>query len=343
MDIPIQNIYYLLCYAWDKLDEKDVVNVEKIDSKDIMDLFAKVLINGCLHLFKRGIDRNYIPINQELRGIRGKPVFADYVKRNLKIKASMVCDFDEFHHNILHNQIIKSTIRSLVLFTDIDLGLKQLLVRIYRRFHETDIIKIKQKDFSSVRLNRNNFFYDFLLKICQIINESALINEEHGTYKFRDFIRDENKMDVLFEHFVRNFYKKEQDVYKVGIEIINWDVEAQSDEISKLLPIMKTDISLESETRKIIIDTKYYKEALAEHYDTEKIRSANLYQIFAYLKNVEAKGDINTTCDGMLLYPTVNREIDETFKLKNHRIMVKTVNLSQDWKCIEKRLLSLIN
>ncbi|RPI19826.1 MAG: 5-methylcytosine-specific restriction endonuclease system specificity protein McrC [Ignavibacteriae bacterium] len=342
MDIPIQNIYYLLCYAWDKLDEKEIVNVDKIDSKDIMDLFARVLINGCLHLFKRGVDRNYIQFTQELKGIKSKPIFGEYIKRNLKLKASMVCEYDEFHHNILHNQIIKSTLRTLILFKGLDKKLKVLLVRIYRRFHETDDIKINSKNFKSVRLNRNNYFYDFLIKICQIIHENVLINEDKGIYKFMDFIRDENKMDVLFENFVRNFYKKEQNVYKVGVEIINWDIEVQPEGTTGLLPVMKTDISLESPIRKIIIDTKYYKETLTEHYNKERIHSTNLYQIFAYLKNVEAKGGVNKNCDGMLLYPTVSRELDEYTVIQGHKIMFKTVNLLNDWKTIEKRLLSLI-
>jgi len=40
--IPIQNIYYLLCYAWDKLAERDVVAVEAIDTTTLADLFARV-------------------------------------------------------------------------------------------------------------------------------------------------------------------------------------------------------------------------------------------------------------------------------------------------------------
>ncbi|GAG60746.1 unnamed protein product, partial [marine sediment metagenome] len=32
IQIPIHNIYYLLCYAWNKLDEKDIVDVSGIDS-----------------------------------------------------------------------------------------------------------------------------------------------------------------------------------------------------------------------------------------------------------------------------------------------------------------------
>lgn len=46
VNIPIQNIYYLLCYAWDKLEEKEIVDVEPLDSTSLADLFARVLING---------------------------------------------------------------------------------------------------------------------------------------------------------------------------------------------------------------------------------------------------------------------------------------------------------
>ncbi|MBN2439660.1 MAG: hypothetical protein JXL20_13790 [Deltaproteobacteria bacterium] len=54
--IPIQNIYYLLCYAWNRLEERDIVDVTGIDSTNLADLFAKVLIGGVGHLFKRGFD-----------------------------------------------------------------------------------------------------------------------------------------------------------------------------------------------------------------------------------------------------------------------------------------------
>ena len=37
--IPIQNIYYLLCYAWNRLEERDIVDVSGIDSTNLVDLF----------------------------------------------------------------------------------------------------------------------------------------------------------------------------------------------------------------------------------------------------------------------------------------------------------------
>jgi 5-methylcytosine-specific restriction enzyme subunit McrC len=58
MQIPIENIYYLLCYAWNKLDEKERVNVSIDDKTELLDLFAKILINATKMLLKRGIDKN---------------------------------------------------------------------------------------------------------------------------------------------------------------------------------------------------------------------------------------------------------------------------------------------
>lgn len=51
----------------------------------------------------------------------------------------------------------------------------------------------------------------------------------------------------------------------------------------RFLPLMQTDIMLENETAKIIIDAKFYKETVEINYGAEKIISANLYQLFSFL------------------------------------------------------------
>ena len=112
-------------------------------------------------------------------------------------------------------------------------------------------------------------------------------------------------MARLFETFVRNFYKIEQSEFTVkGEEIkwkctpegeidrqmlhIKWKLTSESEEDLRMLPIMQTDISLCSSMRKIIIDTKFYKEAFKAKYAQEKINSNHLYQLFSYLKNQES-------------------------------------------------------
>ena len=90
-------------------------------------------------------------------------------------------------------------------------------------------------------------------------------------------------MARLFEAFVRNFYKVETDL-SVSSDSITWQFESEFAEDLEMLPTMLTDITLQSKSQKIIIDTKYYKDAFQTRYDKQKINSGNLYQLFAYLK-----------------------------------------------------------
>lgn len=337
-EIPIQNIYYLLCYAWNKLDEGKIVDVNKIDSTEIVDLFAKVLINGVSHLLKRGIDRNYIENDDLLSTIKGKLDFNSTIKRNLMFRGKAHCIFDEMNHNVLHNQILKTTIYRLLLIKELDSALQEELVKIYRYFYQIDTISLNYRAFRNVKINRNNYFYLFLLNICELIYENLLPDEESGETKFRDFVRDEKKMAFVFEEFVRQFYKLELANAKVYREDLYWGGDKDS---TSILPKMETDITIETEDKKIIIDTKYYKEALTSYYDAEKIRSNNLYQIYAYLKQVEYQGKKGREAEGILLYPTVKKELGYSKIIEGHKIRFETINLNQDWKAIHTDLLAL--
>lgn len=338
MIIPIQNIYYLLCYAWDKLEEGDYVDVKKIDSTELVDLFAKVLLNGVTRLLRRGIDRDYLEYNDTLNTIKGKVDFVVSGRRNLFANAQVYCHFDEMSHNILQNQIIKVTLLSLINNEKLNSDLKDELVHIFRFFAQLDTVVLTPKAFRSVQLHRNNHFYNFLLQICELIYEFSLIDESTGKTRFKDFIRDEKKMAYLFEEFVRNFYKRELIDAKVYREDIYWEGKKQT-----LLPKMQTDISIDTGHKKIIIDTKYYKEALSTNYDREAIRSNNLYQIYAYLKQAEYKNEYETEPEGILLYPVAAKETSETFEIEGHKIRIETINLNQDWRDIHRDLIGLVS
>lgn len=337
--IPIENIYYMLCYSWDALDEKEIVHVDNIDSTELLDLFAKVLIGGTHYLIRRGFDRKYLCVNDDLSVIRGKVNFNDSFKRRLLQKGKLSCEYDDLSYNIPHNQIIKTTINNLIHYEELDHGLKDELIGVYKYFRDIDEIRLNSKVFSNVILHRNNHYYKFLMNICEIIYENLLIDEKTGESKFQDFERDEKKMAALFENFVRNFYKREQKTYKVCREDIYWNDKRQNPYDREFLPKMQTDTSLTSDNRKIIIDTKYSKYTLSER---GKVKSENLYQLFAYLKNVEMKGGINEMCEGMLLYPQIDQPLDLEYHIHDHRIQVKTIDLNQDWKLISKRLLSIV-
>jgi 5-methylcytosine-specific restriction enzyme subunit McrC len=343
MQIPIENIYYLLCYAWNKLDDKDRVSVSIDDKTELLDLFAKVLINASRLLLKRGIDKSYIDITEDLAGVKGKLEFSQTVKSNILFKQRTVCTFDDFSANILSNRILVTTIYRLTRTKGLDKQLKAQLWGLQKMFSGIEQVELKSVLFKQVKLNRNNRFYGFIMNVCEIIYENTLPSEDQGKYKFADFTRDDNKMNQLFEAFVRNFYRIEQKKYTtVKKETIKWQFSYSDNESFQYLPQMETDITLENENEKIIIDAKFYRETMTANYDKERIRSTNLYQLFSYLLNQQDKDPktINTT--GILLYPTIEDDYNLQFKYDNHNIQIRTVNLNTNWRNISSRLKQII-
>ncbi len=337
--IPIQNIYYLLCYAWDKLAEKDVVAVEAIDTTTLADLFARVLINGANHLLKRGFDRGYVSQHEWTGRLRGRICFQESIRTNAMVTGRLPCDFDELSYNVLHNRILKVTMRRLLNTQGLASECTEGLTQLCRLFSDIQDIELTSRVFGQVQLHRNNQFYDFLLKVCELIYRNLLVTEKPGASKFIDFVQDRQQMAILFENFVRTFYRIHTE-FRVKREDIYWRWTAANRIAEGLLPKMQTDISLTSESRKIIIDCKFTPEATQKHYEAERLRSAHLYQINAYMDNLE--GEWADTCEMMLLYPTVDSPLSADYAFKGHKIYIRTINLNQPWQSIHQDLLALV-
>jgi 5-methylcytosine-specific restriction enzyme subunit McrC len=109
-----------------------------------------------------------------------------------------------------------------------------------------------------------------------------------------------------------------------------------------LLPRMETDVCLRGEGRAIILDTKFYAEALkAGSYGTPKLSSANLYQIFTYLRQQSSKPGWEQA-EGVLLYPRTTRDFAVEFTTHGHRIRALTLDLAQPWQNIHAALLEIV-
>lgn len=343
MTIPIQNIYYLLCYAWNQLEEGQVVDVDTLQSTELADLFARVLDSGINHLLRRGLDRGYRSMSEDTARLRGRIDFGVSLKRMLPPRARAHCRFDELDHDVLHNRILKTTLRRLAYVQGLDAKLRTKLLLLHRRFANISETPLNRLTFRRVQLHSNNAFYRFLMNVCELVQRSVFLNETVGAHQFRDFMRDDKAMARVFEHFVFNFYKREQNTYAVARNIISWDLEAPDEESRSLLPQMKTDISLRAPGRTIIIDTKYYSHTLQTHYGKESFHSAHLFQMFAYLKNLEKDAGSDASAEGILLYPTVSKPLDYTYKMPGHVLRICTINLAQEWQGIHRDLLELVN
>ncbi|WP_157433404.1 5-methylcytosine restriction system specificity protein McrC [Adhaeribacter aquaticus] len=343
MAIPIQNLYYMLCYAWHILDEEEFTDLNAIPgAESSLSLLIYLLQKQNHHLIKKGIAQNYVRETQVVNGIKGKLEINLSFQGNLLKQGKAVCSFETTSTDILLNQVIKATLLRLLALTEITPEWKSLIHYQIKAFPEVKVVAVKSTDFDQAKqIKAINPYYKPVLAICELIWSNLLPEAEDGKFYFRSFLEDERQMGHLFEAFVRNFYRQEQKQYEVKAERIKWILDTSDETALEYLPLMVTDISLLSSKRNIIIDTKFYRAALLKRYEKQKLISAHLYQLFAYLKNRNSKYKDQLT-EGMLLYPVVQQEIDLTYHMQGHQLSIKTINLAQPWPHIKQDLLAII-
>ena len=341
-NIPIANIYYLLCYAWSHVDEQDVVRLEELEGLSrVQDLLGKVLAEGTFRLIRRGIDRGYRDVREDLAGIRGKIAAGETAKRALRARGQVTCDFEELSHDVLHNRILRSTLGSLLRLPDLHSNVRAEVRNAYTKLDGVGVVRLNRRLFQQVQLDRNRRYYRFLLSVCRLIHEQLLVDEQSGEARFTDF--SDERMEKLYEDFIIEFYRREQDHYRVNHRgrTIEWVDEGTPDDQLSKIPRMEADVILEGPDRRIIMDAKFYRESLGGRYGG-KLHSNNLYQLLAYLRNREATAKPGPRHEGILLYPVVDAPLAADVRLEGFSIRARSINLARDWRDIHAEMLAMI-
>jgi 5-methylcytosine-specific restriction enzyme subunit McrC len=341
--IPIQNLYYLLCYAWNRLPElAELRAVETTAFHRPLELLAHLLLTGTRRLLRQGLPAGYPERTEELTELRGRLLLAPTLARHLLPRGRAVCAYTELSATTPFSQLLLGTLQQLSQTRPLPAPLRHEIRLTLRRFPAAmEPLPLSVASLRAVRRLRPTGLPAFLLNVCALIHLSALPTPEAtGRPRFRDFRRDERLMAQLFEQFVRNFYRLEQRQFRVSSETIAWQAEAETAEALALLPAMITDTSLESPERKIILDTKYYAAALRPRYDQQKLISPHLYQLYAYLQNQPLQP--SQQLEGILLYPAAAQSLDVRYTLGGHPVRVVTLNLAQPWEGIAADLLALV-
>jgi 5-methylcytosine-specific restriction enzyme subunit McrC len=327
----------MLAYAFNALNHKDYEKLQGEDFENIYDLLASVLVRAVGSQVKMGLHREYIEEQDELSGVKGKIQISESIKVQSPIKGRLICSFDEFDHNVLMNKIIKTTLIYLTKCDVLNSGIKKDIKNLILFFAEIDNVELWSVAWDSIKFNRNNSSYKLIIDVCYLIFKGLLVNEGEGPLKFATFIED-RQMSSLYEKFVLNFYKTEcSSEVDAKSELIGWDI-TSGDELS-LLPKMKTDISLYSKKSRnlLIVDTKFYPNALQTNFDHRTFISSHMYQIYSYVHNSNFDGEIS----GMLLYPTVDYSIDERAVISGSKIYVKTLDLNQEFEIIRQEMMEI--
>lgn len=331
--IPVQNIYFMLSYAFKILKEERYKKVEAEECSSAIELCAAILERGISLQLKRGMERGYVQRTETLRVPRGKIEVSQSIREMTHIKKQIICTYDEFATDTYMNRILKSTV-NLLLHSDISVDRKKKLRKLMKHFSDVELLDIRRINWH-LQYNRNNQTYRMLINVCYLIVHGLLQTENDGTMQLMDFEKTE-AFCRLYERFVYEYFRQEFPMLSVTKPHIGWQVD---DGYVSLLPTMKTDMVLSDGERHLIIDTKAYKRILQWNFDKGTIHSNNLYQIFTYVKNYELDTE-SCEVSGMLLYArTVTEEpIKETYRMSGNKISVCTLDLGCHHTEIAKQL-----
>lgn len=334
--ILIRNVYYMLSYAFSSLRKNNYEDVAKEDFERIEDLFAEILYKGISAQLKLGLYREYIHKEADLPLLRGKLDIGQTIKLRVAQKNLLGCEFDELSENNIFNQILKTVAELLIYKSEVKTERKRQLKNVLIFFENVDSINPSEIKWSMLRFQNNNKSYRMLINICYFVLEGMLLTTERGKYRVATFSDDH--MNKLFERFVLEYYKCHYKNLKVSSPTIKWDLSEDYDCAIDFLPEMKSDIVISNENHTLIIDTKYYSKTLQTNFDHKTIHSHNLYQIFTYVKNRDTlnSGEVS----GLLLYARTQEETHPSLDAKcgNNRIMVKTLDLNQEFENIKEQL-----
>lgn len=233
--IRIQNIYYMLSYAFQVLNEQGYKQVATEEFDNVAELCAAILIKGVSLQIKRGLGKEYVVQSEPLSSLRGKIDISASVKQQSMLKKQLVCNYDEFSVNSYLNRIIRTTMDVLVR-SEISKERKKQLRKLLIYFSEVKPLSRESINWK-LQFNKNNQTYQMLISICYLILKGLLQTTSDGSTKLMDFL-DEQRMCRLYEKFILEYFKKEHPEVKASASQIPWDTD---DGYREMLPVMQSD------------------------------------------------------------------------------------------------------
>ena len=350
--IPVRNIWLLFLYAsqlYRELPAPQRVALEDAPD-DIPDLVAKILAKAVERRLRRNLSHDYQRRHDDLNRVRGRIDLFRTERRQLLQRARVACIFDELAVDTPRNRYVKAALlrlASVVRSSDVASRCRNLATRMERAGVQTELDpKRRRRDATPDNLGWTESEERQMLAAARLAFDLVLPTEDAGTSYLPAPCKEEHWARKLFEAAVGGFY--DVVLLSCGWDVetgntIHWHLEGPTPSLLGLMPEMKTDIRLEHGNQRIIIDTKFTEITTIGRFGKETFKSGNIYQLYAYLRSQERDHDplsINST--GILLYPSLGVDYDESGTVQGHRIRFATVNLAAETQTIRKQLLRIV-
>ena len=335
--VVLQNVYVMLAYAFRSVRTSGVEDLASEPFDHLHDLLAEILLQGTNAQIKRGMHRDYNLHTDPLMTVRGRIDMGRTSAARMGGGSQVVCEFDEYEVDIPHNRALKSVMLLLARHGEVSPARRDALRRVIRYLGNVSDVPPSSIRWDTLNYHRANSPYRMLLGVCELIVRGLLPKEASGTSKLRTWLPEE-EMHRLYERFLFEYFRFHHPELVPAAPHVQWAFD-QPPTFGAQLPTMRTDLTLRRGRRRLIIDAKYYAKSLDEgYYGKESVRSANLYQIFTYVKNADLEQDGSVS--GLLLYARTNADAQPNLDMtvQGNRIGARTLDLNRPWGTIANQL-----
>lgn len=333
-NVVIRNVYHMMAYAFKALSLQEYAELTKEDFGRFEDLLAAILALGIGVQRKRGFERGYLEVEEDLFGVRGHIDISGTAKNRIAQHREIKCVYDEYSEGTYMNRILKCCASLLLGSSTVDPSRKADLKRCLLYLSDISPLEPQQIQWSRLRFHRNNRSYQLLMNVCHMVVEGWLLGDKEGDTKLARYM-DDQKLHALYENFVLAYFKAEHPWLTVSSKRVS----SGSEDAPSFLPALCTDVTLEHRNKTLIIDCKCYGQIMQTNMGHEILSPAHRNQIYGYVMH-EAYDFPDKEVEGMLLYALTESEaaVHESWNETGHGFHCFTLDLGVDFREIARQL-----
>ena len=348
--IPVRNLWLLMLYASDLFRELETAGIALEGNPDVIpDLVAEMLCHKVERRIQRNLSYGYQFRETVLGRVRGRIDQLGTERHRLLDRGKVACRFDELTIDTARNRFVRSALEDIS-----KIVCRGALAHRCRSLATS----LKRMGVTGERPGRSEVSVDCfgrhdlddrpMVAAAHLAFNLALPTEAAGVKHLSLPDKEITWVRKLYEKGIAGFYdvvlsRKGWHVH--AGKTIGWLIESKSPGIDKILPSMRTDITLDHSgaRRRIVIDTKFNSVVTRGWYREETLRSGYIYQLYTYLRSQEGNGDpLSEKASGLLLHPSVGDMVNEAVVIQNHEIRFATVDLGATAKEIREQLLQIL-
>ncbi|MFM9052588.1 MAG: McrC family protein [Bacteroidota bacterium] len=264
----------------------------KIRANAILDLYFERFVSEIEYLLHRGLSKKYRKTQGNITSFKGRIIFPKHIQHNYIHLERVYAEYTEFTREHLLHQVLYKTL-CLLQHLNTDASLKSRIASLLLDFPEMPDVKVSEKLFKRIVLNRNTQHYKAALEIARML----LLNYHPDISKGNnDVLALMFDMNALWERFAYISLKKHLKEEEESVEIRAQHSKYYWKQAEGNRTTVRPDIFLCIGEKQFVLDTKW------KNLDDYGPSSSDLHQMFVYHDYFNAE-------KVALLYPSDNERM----------------------------------